>query len=56
LQELLAAHSGRRTDDDKASVVRNGYSPERQLQTNLVPVTVRIPKVRAKTGVPVTFR
>lgn len=56
LQELLALHGGRRTDDDKAGVVRNGYLPERQLQTNLGPVTVRIPKVRAKTGEPVTFR
>jgi transposase-like protein len=36
-------------------VVRNGYLPERALQTGLGPVTVRIPKVRAKTGEPVTF-
>jgi transposase-like protein len=28
----------------------------RELQTGLGPVTVRIPKVRAKTGEPVTFR
>lgn len=56
LQELLALHSGRRTDDDRAGVVRNGYLPQRQLQTHLGPVTVRIPKVRAKTGEPVTFR
>lgn len=40
LAELLALHSGRRTDDDKAGVVRNGYLPQRQLQTNLGPVTV----------------
>jgi transposase-like protein len=56
LEELLAAHAVRRTDDDKAGVVRNGYLPERPLQTNLGPVTVRIPKVRAKSGEPVTFR
>jgi transposase-like protein len=37
-------------------VVRNGYLPERELQTGLGPVTVKIPKVRARTGVPVTFR
>ena len=37
-------------------MVRNGYLPERQLQTGIGPVTVKIPKVRAKTGEPVTFR
>jgi transposase-like protein len=56
LQELLAEHAGRRTEDGKAGVVRNGHLPGRQLQTGLGPVTVRVPKVRAKTGEPVTFR
>jgi len=56
LQEVLAKHSGRRTEDGKAGVVRNGYLPARELQTGLGPVTVQIPKVRAKTGEPVTFR
>ncbi len=56
LQELLAEHSERRTQDGKAGVVRNGYQPERELQTGVGPVTVRIPKVRSKTGDPVTFR
>ena len=37
-------------------MVRNGYLPERELQTGMGPVTVKIPKVRAKTGEPVTFR
>jgi len=55
-QELLAEHSERRTEDGKAGVVRNGHLPARQLQTGLGPVTVKIPKVRAKTGEPVTFR
>jgi putative transposase len=56
LQELLAEHSERRTVDGKAGVVRNGYLPERELQTGVGPVTVRIPKVRARTGDAVTFR
>ena len=56
LQELLAQHSERRTEDGKAGVVRNGYLPERELQTGVGPVTVRVPKVRAKTGEPVSFR
>lgn len=56
LQELLAAHADRRLADGRAGVVRNGYLPEREIQTGLGPVTVRIPKVRVKTGEPVTFR
>lgn len=56
LLELLAEHAERRTEDGKAGVVRNGHLPTRQLQTGLGPVTVKIPKVRAKTGAPVTFR
>ena len=56
LEELLAQHGGRRTEADTAGIVRNGFLPERELQTGVGPVTVRIPKVRAKTGEPVTFR
>jgi transposase-like protein len=56
LQELLASHAARVTDAGRAAVVRNGYLPERPLQTGIGPVTVKIPKVRAKTGEPVTFR
>ena len=53
LEALLAEHGGRRTE---AGIVRNGFLPERELQTGVGLVTVRIPKVRAKTGEPVTFR
>lgn len=56
LQELLAAHADRLLADGRAGVVRNGYLPEREIQTGLGPITVRIPKVRVKTGEPVTFR
>ena len=44
LQELLHHYSGRRTDDGNAVVVRNGHLPERDLQTGLGAVTVKIPK------------
>ncbi len=33
LQETLEQHSARRTEDGRAGVVRNGYLPERELQT-----------------------
>jgi putative transposase len=56
LQELLAKHRERRTAEGNTGVVRNGHLPERELQTGIGPVTVKISKVRAKSGEPVTFR
>jgi putative transposase len=56
LYACLEQHTERRTPTGHAGVVRNGYLPERELQTSLGPVTVKIPKVRAKTGEPVTFQ
>ena len=56
VQVLVAAHSDRTLEDGRAGVVRNGYQPEREIQTGIGPVTVKTPKVRAKTGEPVTFR
>ena len=56
LQEQLARYSDRRTGTGLAGVVRNGFLPARELQTNLGLVTVRIPKIRSKTGEPVTFQ
>ena len=56
LAELLARYSDCRTGEGKAAVVRNGYHPQRELQTGIGPVTVRIPEVRSKSGEPVTFR
>ncbi len=56
LAEFMEAFQGRRLADGRAAVVRNGHHPERALQTGLGPVTVKVPKVRAKDGKPVTFR
>ena len=56
LEALLAEHGGRRTEAGTAGIVRSGFLPERELQTGVGPETVRIPKVRAKTGEPITFR
>ena len=56
LEDLLEQYSGSLTRDGKAAVVRNGYLPERQILTGIGPVTVRIPKVRSKTGEPITFQ
>ncbi len=55
LEELLEHHVERLTTEGKAAVIRNGYLPEREILTGIGSVTVRIPKVRAKSGEPVTF-
>lgn len=56
VDELLTQHADRRTAEGRAGVVRNGYLPERQVQTGIGPIDVRIPKVRANVGEAVTFR
>ena len=56
LQELLSQYAGQQTDRGRTVVVRNGCLPERAIQTGIGPVTVKIPKVRSRTGEPVTFR
>ncbi len=56
LVELMARFEGRCLEDGRAAVVRNGYQPERAIQTGIGAVTVKIPKVRAKCGEAVTFR
>lgn len=52
---FLAEFAKRRTSDGRAAVVGSGYHPERAVQTGIGPVTVKVPKVRAKDGKPVTF-
>ena len=55
LEELLSRYTGQQTDTGHATVVRNGYLPERAIQTGIGPVTVKVPKVRSRTGEPITF-
>lgn len=56
LASFLEQHTERRLEDGRAAVVRNGHLPERDIQTGIGPVTVKVPKVRSKDGEPVTFR
>lgn len=56
LQEFLAQYQDRRLEDGRFSVVRNGHHPQREIQTGIGPVTVQVPKVRAKDGTPVVCR
>lgn len=56
LDAFLAEYAKHRTPEGQAAVVRNGHHPERAVQTGIGPVTMQIPKLRSKTGTPVTFR
>lgn len=55
LAEYIQSFQGRRLEDGRAAVARNGYQPERDIQTGIGPVTVKVPKIRSKDGDPVTF-
>src|SRR5680860_681559 len=56
LAEYLKEFHERKLESGRLAVVRNGYQPEREIQTGIGPVVVKIPKVRSKDGQPVTFR
>lgn len=46
LSVLLEAHSGDRTDDGRARLVRHGHLPERDVITGIGAVPVKVPRVR----------
>ncbi len=54
LQELLSQYSDL-TVDGKQAVIRNGYLPERTIQTGIGAVEVKIPKVRDRSGQGIKF-
>ncbi len=56
VSELLSEFSQRRDESGRATVVRNGYQPEREIQTGIGPVKVKVPKVRGRAGEAVVFR
>lgn len=55
LEAFLAEFEQKRLPDGRQAVVRNGYLPERDIQTGLGDVRVRIPKVRDRSGSGVKF-
>ena len=55
LATLLEEHQDKRLDNGKSAVIRNGYLPERDVQTGVGPVKVRIPKVRDRSGSGIKF-
>jgi len=50
LASFLERVAGQRLEDGRQAVVRNGYLPERRVQTGIGEVEVRVPKVRDRSG------
>ena len=55
LLSMLEQHQGLRMLDGRQAVVRNGYLPERSVQTGLGDVEVKVPKVRDRSGSGIRF-
>ena len=54
VQTFLAKHNEQQCDG-KPAVVRNGYLPERTIQTGLGDIPVKVPKTRDRTGSGLNF-
>ena len=52
---FIQQHGGLKTDDGKKAIVRNGYLPERTIQTGLGGIDVKVPKVRDRSGSGIKF-
>jgi len=50
LQSFLDSHADHRLDDGRRAVVRNGYQPERTVQTGIGDVAVQVPRTRDRSG------
>ncbi len=55
LQTMLDLHASTRIDDGRQAVVRNGYLPERTVQTGIGDVDIKVPKVRDRSGSGIRF-
>ena len=52
---FIERHGCLKTEEGKAAVVRNGYLPERSIQTGLGDIEVKVPKVRDRCGSTIKF-
>lgn len=55
LAALLDHYRSLKTGDGQQAVVRNGYLPERSIQTGVGDVAVQVPKVRDRSGAGIKF-
>jgi transposase-like protein len=52
---FIHQHGSLKTDEGKVAVVRNGYLPERTIQTGLGDIEIKVPKVRDRSGSCIKF-
>jgi len=55
LHELLDQYVDIKDQQGHRQIVRNGYLPERKIQTGIGPVKVKVPKIRDKSGQGIKF-
>jgi hypothetical protein len=55
LSTFLEQYANKTLEDGRRAVVRNGYLPERTVQTGIGDVEVKVPRVRDRSGDGVTF-
>ena len=55
LQIMLSQYADFKDDQGRQLVVRNGYLPEREIQTGIGQVTVKVPKIRDKSKQRIKF-
>lgn len=55
IAEFLSKFESLKTGDGRQAVVRNGYLPERTIQTGVGDVEVKVPKVRDRSGSGIKF-
>jgi transposase-like protein len=55
LELMLKKQAQNRLPDGRLAVVRNGYLPERTIQTGIGEVEIKIPKVRDRSGSGIKF-
>lgn len=53
---MLSQYESHKLPDGRQAVVRNGYLPERTLQTGIGDVAIQVPKVRDRSGNGVKFK
>jgi transposase-like protein len=55
IEELIEKFRGEKTVGGEARVVRNGHLPERRIQTGIGEIEVKVPRVRDRKGLGVSF-
>ena len=55
VETLLAQYADRRDEQGRQAVVRNGYLPERDVQTGIGAVAVKVPRVRDRSHSGIRF-